>query len=60
MEHFHTSDGVVFVGLRNPTSVEQCKNNRFTEYGLFNNQGDCIAFVQTSGGNEPGQNIPGV
>lgn len=54
-----TTGEPVFVAARTPTAAEQCKANGFTQYGIFKNQGDCIAFVATVGRNEPGQNIPG-
>lgn len=44
--------------LAPPTSAEQCKNGGFQTYRLFKNQGDCVAFVETEGKNEPGQNQP--
>jgi hypothetical protein len=43
-----------------PTSADQCKQNGFQSFGTlaFKNQGDCVAYVETAGKNEPGQNIP--
>lgn len=42
-----------------PSSKEECKSGGYEKYGIFKNQGDCVAFVQTQGRNEPGQNLPG-
>ena len=41
-----------------PTTVEQCTKGGALTFGIFKNQGDCVAFVQTQGKNEPGQNQP--
>ena len=41
-----------------PTGSEQCVIGDFEAFGVFKNQGDCVAFVKTEGKNEPGQNIP--
>lgn len=54
-----TTNGPVFVALTTPTSVDQCKKDTYKQYLIFKNQGDCVAFIQTAGSNEPGQNIPG-
>lgn len=43
-----------------PTSAEQCKGEGYKEFPGFKNRGDCVAFVETGGKNEPGQNLPGV
>jgi hypothetical protein len=37
-----------------PTSKEQCKREGFAVFGVFKNQGDCVAFIATNGANEPG------
>ena len=39
-----------------PTTTEGCKNYAWKAYGVFENQGDCVSFVQTQGKNEPGKN----
>jgi hypothetical protein len=36
-----------------PTSVEQCKDGMWQQYGVFKNQGDCVSYVQTGGKNPP-------
>jgi hypothetical protein len=36
-----------------PTSANQCKNDGWKSFGLFDNQGDCMAFVATKGRNQP-------
>ncbi len=42
-----------------PTAKEQCKNEGFKVFTAgFKNQGDCVAFVETEGRNEPGKNLP--
>jgi len=41
-----------------PTAKEQCKDEGFLIFGVFENQGDCVSFVSTKGKNEPGQNVP--
>jgi hypothetical protein len=41
-----------------PTSADQCRDNGWQTFGVFNNQGDCVSFVATGGKNEPGQNQP--
>jgi hypothetical protein len=40
------------------TAKDQCKDDGFRQFGVFQNQGDCVAFVETLGKNEPGQNVP--
>ena len=37
-----------------PTSKDQCKNGGWQSFGVFKNQGDCVSFVATGGGNQPG------
>jgi hypothetical protein len=29
-----------------PTGKDQCKNDGWRNYALFNNQGDCVSFVE--------------
>jgi hypothetical protein len=41
-----------------PSNKDQCKNDRWKMYGVFENQGDCVSFVATGGKNEPGKNKP--
>lgn len=41
-----------------PTTAQQCKKGGEMAFGIFKNQGDCVAFVQTQGKNEPGKNQP--
>ena len=38
-----------------PTSKHQCKNDGWSTYGVFKNQGDCVSFVATKGKNPPAQ-----
>ena len=42
-----------------PDAKEQCKDQGFLIFGVFENQGDCVSFVSTHGKNEPGQNQKG-
>jgi hypothetical protein len=42
-----------FVAPPLPTSKEQCKSDGWRRFGGFKNQGDCVSFVQTEGGNRP-------
>ena len=39
-----------------PDAKEQCKDEGFLIFGVFENQGDCVSFVSTHGKNEPGKN----
>ena len=39
-----------------PDAKEQCKDQGFLIFGVFENQGDCVSFVSTHGNNEPGRN----
>jgi hypothetical protein len=41
-----------------PTAKDQCKDQGFLIFGVFENQGDCVSFVTTYGKNEPGKNQP--
>lgn len=43
-----------------PTTREECMGAGFRDFEElgFRNQGDCVAFVQTGGKNEPGGNVP--
>src|SRR4051794_7090721 len=41
-----------------PTDKALCKNGVWAAFLIFKNQGDCVAFVETEGKNEPGQNQP--
>jgi hypothetical protein len=36
-----------------PTAKEQCKNGGWKAFGVFENQGDCVSFVETGGKNPP-------
>jgi hypothetical protein len=36
-----------------PTSKDQCKNGGWRDFGVFENQGDCVSFVATGGKNPP-------
>jgi len=36
-----------------PTLKSECKNGGWQIYGVFKNQGDCVSFVATQGGNQP-------
>jgi hypothetical protein len=36
-----------------PTSSDQCRNDGYSTYGVFKNQGDCLSFVATLGKNLP-------
>jgi FG-GAP repeat protein len=37
-----------------PTSADQCKDGGWKSFGVFKNQGDCVSYVATDGGNPPG------
>ncbi len=37
-----------------PTTKDECKNGGFERFGIFENQGDCVSYVATGGGNQPG------
>lgn len=39
----------VFVAALTPTSKDQCVSGGYQQFGIFKNQGDCIAFVATGG-----------
>ena len=43
-----------------PDAKDQCKDEGFLIFGVFENQGDCVSFVSTHGKNEPGQNLSGL
>ena len=49
-----TGIAVASVAARLPTSKEQCKKGGWRTFGVFKNQGDCVSFVATGGGNPPG------
>jgi hypothetical protein len=36
-----------------PTAKEQCKNGGWRDFGVFENQGDCVSFVATGAKNPP-------
>ena len=36
-----------------PTTAEQCRDGGWERFGIFKNQGDCLSFVATDGGNPP-------
>ena len=36
-----------------PTTKDQCKHGGWRNFGVFKNQGDCVSFVATGGGNPP-------
>jgi hypothetical protein len=38
-----------------PTSKEQCKRGGWQSFGVFTNQGDCVSFVASRGGNPTGR-----
>ena len=48
----------LFVNCAPPATVEQCKSGGWRTFGIFRNQGDCVAFVTTRGRNEAGRNVP--
>ena len=41
-----------------PATAERCKNGDWRAFGVFRNQGDCVAFLTTRGKNEAGRNAP--
>ena len=46
--------------LAGPEDAEvDCKKGAWEDWGVFENQGDCVSYVETHGKNEPGQNVPG-
>jgi hypothetical protein len=48
-----SGDIVVVDAPPTPTSKAQCKNGGWRTYRVFKNQGDCVSFVATKGGNAP-------
>ncbi|CAA9563699.1 MAG: hypothetical protein AVDCRST_MAG49-2720 [uncultured Thermomicrobiales bacterium] len=36
-----------------PATAAECKDGGFAAFGVFKNQGDCVSFVETGGGNPP-------
>jgi hypothetical protein len=36
-----------------PTSIDQCKEDGWNTFGVFKNEGDCVAYVASKGGNAP-------
>ena len=53
---FFTNAGdvtITFVGnVVGPNTAEDCKNDGWRDFGIFKNQGDCIAFVVAHGPND--------
>jgi hypothetical protein len=45
-----TTTTTLIAGL---TSKDQCKNGGWATFRVFKNQGDCVSFVATGGGNPP-------
>jgi hypothetical protein len=43
---------------RGPKGAAQCGNGNWRTFGVFKNQGDCVAWVKTGGANAPGKNKP--
>lgn len=37
-----------------PTETDECKNGGWEDFGVFENQGDCVSFVASAGKNVPG------
>jgi hypothetical protein len=37
-----------------PVTKDECKNGDWERFGIFKNQGDCVSYVATGGGNQPG------
>jgi hypothetical protein len=37
-----------------PTTKDECKNGGWEDFGVFENQGDCVSFVSSVGKNTPG------
>jgi hypothetical protein len=48
-----TDPGRLVVTCALPTKKEQCKNGGWRDFGVFENQGDCVSFVATGGRNLP-------
>jgi hypothetical protein len=40
------------------SSMDQCTDGGWTDWGVFDNQGDCVSFVATDGTNPPGIGRP--
>ena len=36
-----------------PTDKDQCKKSGWENFGIFQNQGDCVSYVVTDGRNAP-------
>jgi hypothetical protein len=51
---FDHGGATVFDAPALPTSKDQCKNGGWRDFPGFKNQGDCVSFVATGGGNGPG------
>ena len=50
-----TSGNIVVTDVPFPTSREQCKKGGWRNFPGFKNQGACVSFVATGGGNRPGE-----
>ncbi len=37
-----------------PTTKDDCKKDGWESFGIYENQGDCVSYVATGGGNQPG------
>ena len=37
-----------------PSTKDDCKNGAWDRFGIFKNQGDCVSYIATQGGNQPG------
>jgi hypothetical protein len=48
-----SGDIVVVDAPTAPASKDQCRNGGWQTYEVFENQGDCVSFVATKGGNAP-------
>ncbi len=44
---------IIIVPPPMPTDGSQCKKDGWEQYGVFNNQGDCVSYVATDGRNQP-------
>jgi probable HAF family extracellular repeat protein len=49
----HEAHAVVWQTRGLPSTADDCKDGGWQAFGLFANQGDCVSFVATRGGNTP-------
>lgn len=40
--------------ITGPAATDECNDGRWSEFGIFTNQGDCVSYVDSNGKNPPG------